>query len=80
MTMAFLLLGSWVIASAHRFTERNVWVKFNEKLSNGSGKYVADTNLKGKSYDLELWHWPWYCIAESCVRHTLSEKEYLDKV
>ena len=25
-----LTLGSWVMCSAHRLTERNIWVKFNE--------------------------------------------------
>ena len=32
-----LSLRSWVICSAHRLTEKNIRVKFNENRSKGSG-------------------------------------------
>ena len=41
------------MGSAHRHTERNIWVKFNENYSKGSGGYGVDTKFKSKSHDLE---------------------------
>ena len=45
------------MGSAHCLTEWNIWVKLNENHAKGSGlrRYEADTKLKGKSHDLEVW-------------------------
>ena len=32
-----LSLGGWVMCSAHRLTERNIWVRLNENCPKGSG-------------------------------------------
>ena len=41
-----LTVGNRVLCSAHRLTERNIWVKFNENRPKGSG----DMERKQKSY------------------------------
>ena len=43
----FLLsLGRWVMCSAHRFTERNISVKFNENRSKDLGD-IERTQIEG---------------------------------
>ena len=39
-------LGSWVMCSADRFTEWNIWVKFNENRPDGSGDMERTRNSR----------------------------------
>ena len=39
--------------STYSLTERNIWVKFNENRSKGSGD-MKRHKLKGKSHDLDV--------------------------
>ena len=64
-------LHSWVMGSAYQLTERNIRVIFNENLTNGWGD-LKDTKFKGNFHDLEVWPWPWVCVAESLVLHNTS--------
>ena len=41
-----LSLGSWVMCSAHRLTERNIWVKLNENRPKGTGNMERTRNSK----------------------------------
>ena len=66
-----------IMGSAHQLTVRNIWVMFNENLTNGCGD-LKDTKLKGKSHDLEVW--PWVCTSESLALHTPHWEEYLCEV
>ena len=70
-TAVWRSLHGWVMGSAQQLTEMNLWVKFNENLTNGWGN-VKDTKFKCKSDDLKVLPWPWVCIAESLVLHTTS--------
>ena len=35
-------------------------------------RYGADMKLNGESDYLKVWPWPWVCVAESRVLHTIS--------
>ena len=39
-------LGSWIMCSAHRLTERSIWVKFNENRPEGSGDMERTRNAR----------------------------------
>ena len=41
-----LSLGSWAMCSAHRLTERNIWVKFNENHPKVSGDMQRTQNSR----------------------------------
>ena len=48
-------LGSWAMCSAHRLTERNIWVKFNEIRPKVSGdlKRTRNSRVNPLTCDLE---------------------------
>ena len=50
-----LSLGSWVMCSIHRLTERKIWVKFNENRPQGSGDKARTRNsmVNNLTCDLE---------------------------
>ena len=52
-----LSLGSWVICSAHRLTERNIWVKFNENQFKGSGDMEMTRYSRVNPLTLSLSSW-----------------------
>ena len=56
-----LSLSSWVLGSAHRLTERNIWVKFNENSSKSSGDmeqtWNGTINLMTMKCDIDPWPW-----------------------
>ena len=71
MTMT-LSLCSRVIGSAHRHTERNIWVKFNEnriRIQEIWSRHEIQVKFKGKSLSLTLSLGSWVM----CSAHRLTE-------
>ena len=52
---------AWVMGSAHRLTKANIWPKFHENLSKGSGDMER---TRKRRMTFKLWPWPWVCIVE----------------
>ena len=52
-----LSLGSWVMCSAHRLTERNIWVMFNENRPKGFGGMERTRNSSVNHLTLNLGTW-----------------------
>ena len=62
-----LSLGSLVMCTAHCHTMSYAsW-----KSIKGFRRYGADTKFNGKSFNLDLWPWPWVKVAGSCALHTV---------
>ena len=73
-----LTLGrhGWVLSSAHRLTEANIWPKFKENPSRGM-RYGADTKFKAQTHDLDLW--PWVGMADLWILHIDSLRRTFDQ-
>ena len=59
----------WIMTSAHRLTEANIWPKLKKKTLQGYRRYGADTKFTC-DLDLELaWLTYWFCTSTHCGEH-----------
>ena len=68
----------WVMGSTHCLTKVNVWPKFTENPSRGYRRYEADTKLKAKARNLQLWPWPLVGRVVLWVLHIVLLRQIFD--